>query len=238
MAVALINWICHRNWDQVAANRWTKVVVGLRRVLSGFLAQRVLPECLRSLQTSWQVHEGLAASLARMVAADKDYFSPRQKLRLLRVCRQLCPATAAVDLVVVFNCLLCSEPLLYDLLGDGNAKKEATLADLCSSESPISKAQARVVERLAAWDADGPCWLLLTCVGASPRDVRAAMKAKSELLLLTAGLVDHFELRMSHPPYTLIRLLDPEVSQVEHRRCAHLFLREPETIACRCSAGA
>ena len=52
VAVALINWICHRNWDQVAANRWTKVVVTLRRVLTGFLAQRVLPECLRSLQTS------------------------------------------------------------------------------------------------------------------------------------------------------------------------------------------
>ena len=61
----------------------------------------------------------------------------RQKLRLLRVCRQLCPATAAVDLVIVFNCLLCAEPLLYDLLGDGNTKKKATLADLCSSsESP------------------------------------------------------------------------------------------------------
>ena len=153
VSVALVNWICHRAWDQVAASRWTKAGISLRRVLSGFLAQRVLPECLRAMQTSWAVHEGLAASLARMVAADKDDFSSRQKLRLLRVCRLLCPAAAAVDLVIVFNCLLCAEPLLYDLLGDGNAKKKATLADLCSSESPISKAQARIVERLVAWGA-------------------------------------------------------------------------------------
>ena len=98
VAVALINWICHKAWDQVAANRWTKVVVSLRRVLTGFLSQRVLPGCLRSMQASWQVHEGLAASLARMIAADKDASSSRQKLRLLRVCQRLCPATAAVDL--------------------------------------------------------------------------------------------------------------------------------------------
>ena len=37
VAVPLVNWICHKNWDQVAANRWTKVVVSLRRVLSGFV---------------------------------------------------------------------------------------------------------------------------------------------------------------------------------------------------------
>ena len=74
VSVALVNWICHRAWDQVAASRWTKVGISLRRVLSGFLAQRVLPECLRAMQTSWKVHEGIAASLARMVAADKDDF--------------------------------------------------------------------------------------------------------------------------------------------------------------------
>ena len=163
-----------------------------------------------------------------MIAADKDDFSSRQKLRLLRVCSQLCPATAAVDLAIVFNCLLCVDLMLYDLLGDGNTKKKATLADLCcGSESPISKAQARIVEKLQAWGADGPSWRLLTCVGASPWDVRAAMMAKSELLLLSAALVDHFELRMSRPPYTLIRLLNPEISQVEQRRIVLEFLRAP-----------
>ena len=36
VSVALVNWICHRAWDQVAASRWTKVGISLRKVLSGF----------------------------------------------------------------------------------------------------------------------------------------------------------------------------------------------------------
>ena len=125
--------------------------------------------------------------------------------------------------------MLCADPMLYDLLGDGKEKKRATLADLCSSSaSPIAKAQNRVVDRLEGWGVDGPCWLLLTCVGGSPGDVRAALMAKSELLLLSAAIVDHFELRMSHPPYTLIRLLDPDLPLADQRRCAQSFLRAPE----------
>ena len=36
VSVALVNWICHRAWDQVAASRWTKVGISLRKVLSAF----------------------------------------------------------------------------------------------------------------------------------------------------------------------------------------------------------
>ena len=229
VGVALVNWICHRAWGQVAASRWAKVMVSLRKVLAGFLAQRVLPECLRSVQTSWGVHEGLEAALARVVAADKDDFSSRQKLRLLRVCQRMCPADAARNLAIALICMLCVEPMLYDLLGDGDAKRRATLADVCSNSlSPISKVQDRVVDRLERWGADGPPWLLLTCVGASPRDDGAALMAKAELLQMSAAIVDHFELRMSHPPYTLIRLLDPDLGKADQVRIAQGFLRAPQ----------
>ena len=45
---------------------------------------------------------------------------------------------------------------------------------------------------------------------------------------MAAGLVDHFELRMGAPPYSLIRLLSLDASPAVHRRCLDSFLRCPE----------
>ena len=69
---------------------------------------------------------------------------------------------------------------------------------------------------------------MLTSVGVNFEDPRCALKAKAELLTLSAGLLDHFELRMSAPPYSLIQLLSTGASPGEHRRCVDKFLRTPE----------
>ena len=105
-----------------------------------FLAQRVLPECLRHLQVSWDINEGLEASLARLILADMNDFTSRNKLRLLRICKTLCPPDAAWKLGLVFVSMLSVDPLLYDLLGDSE-RPRATLADLCShADSPLARA--------------------------------------------------------------------------------------------------
>ena len=230
VALPLIQWFCHRSWEQAAENRWTKSVSLLRRVLTGFLAQRILPECLKSMQTSWGVDESIAAALERMINADANDFSSRNKLRLLRVCRSLCPVEAAVDVAIVLQCLLMVDPILYELMGGSPMDEErVSLAVLCDwKRNPISEAQWAIVELVQAWGVPDCLWLTVAAVGGRFDDPRCALKAKAELLAMAAGLVDHFELRMGDPPYSLIRLLSPDASPAVHRRCVDSFLRCPE----------
>ena len=229
VAVPLIQWFCHRSWEQAAETRWTKSVSLLRRVLTGYLAQRILPECLKSMQTSWDIDESIAAALERLVRADANDFKSRNKLRLLRVCRVLCPFEAAADVAVVLQCVLMVDPVLYDILGNKSDETRMSLAELCDwQDNPISKAQWSIVELLQAWGESECCWFAVEAVGVGFDDTRSALKAKAELLAMAAGLVDHFELRMGAPPYSLIRLLSPAASQAELRRCVESFLRCPE----------
>ena len=149
------------------------------------------------------MEESLAASLVRLVKADANDFSSRNKLRLLRVCRALCPQDASSEIAIVLQSVLAVGPILCKLMGgDKEENGRATLADLCSCDgNPISQAQDRIVQRLQAWgDGASPLWSVLTSVGVNFEDPRCALKAKAELLTLSAGLLDHFELRMSAPP--------------------------------------
>ena len=230
VALPLIQWFCHRSWEQSAENRWTKSVSLLRKVLTGILAQRVLPECLKAMQTSWGVDESIAAALVRMIKADANDFSSRNKMRLLRVCRNLCPLEAAADVAIVLQCLLMVDPILYELLGGSPGDKERmTLAMLCDwKRNPISEAQHAIVDMIEMWGEPDCCWLMVEAVGMGFDDTRSALKAKAELLGLAAGLVDHFELRMGAPPYSLIRLLSPDASPAELHRCVDSFLRCPD----------
>ena len=76
VAAPLIKRFCHKSWQQ-SDNRWTKSVNLLRRVLTGCLAQRILPESLRGMQTSCKVHAGTAAPMQRLVPAATDDRSRR-----------------------------------------------------------------------------------------------------------------------------------------------------------------
>ena len=230
VSAPLIQWFCHRAWEQAADSRWTKIVNLLRRVLTGLLAQRILPVCLSGMQTSWDIDESMIAALERIVRADRDDFHSRNKLRLLRVCKALCPLAAAADIAIILQCMLTVDPVLYDLLGGSSPDQvRASLADLCCwDRNPISNAQACIVEKLRAWGEEGPEWEALAGIRASFDNPRCALLANAELLALAAGLVDHFELRMGAPPYSLIRLISPGASPRDKRQCVVSFLRTPE----------
>ena len=128
-----------------------------------------MPESLRLLKATWDLDASAIPTLERLVAADSEDFQSKNKLRLLRICERLCPREAAPELAIALNVLLCADPLMYFLLGDG-AKPRATLVGLCSAtESPISQVQGRIVDRLHAWGEPGPDWALYTCMGGSPK---------------------------------------------------------------------
>ena len=159
--------------------------------------------------------------------ADSEDFASKNKLRLLRICETLCPREVAPELGITMNVLLCVDPLLFFILGDGR-KPRVTLKELCdSSSSQISAVQRRILDRLEAWGMEGPDWALYTRLGGSPHDRRLALLAKRDLLRLGASTLDHFELRMSQPPYTLIALADPAIPDAKRRCIATSFLNEP-----------
>ena len=81
--------------------------------------------------------------------ADANDFSSRNRLRLLRVCRVLCPPDGAADVAIILQCLLTVDPILYEIMGGGSLPARATLADLCNwDENPIARAQDRIVGKL------------------------------------------------------------------------------------------
>ena len=196
-AVPCLNWLCHATWEQACESRWTKVVTTLRRAMAGYLGQQVLPECLKLLQTTWGINEGMEAALARIVASDASEFTSKNKLRLLRACRVLCQPAAAEEMAIVFQSLLCVDALLFEIMGDG-VKVKATLADLCSdSSSPIAKVQDNIVCQLEGWGEHTKQWEMFHCVGGSPQEHRSILQAKASLLQLAAACLGHFELRMN-----------------------------------------
>ena len=91
VAVPIVNWLVHTGWESASSNRWTKTVVALRRVMAGFLAQRVLPESLRAMQASWGLDDALIPQLERLIAADMNDFQSRTRLMPIRVCKGFCP---------------------------------------------------------------------------------------------------------------------------------------------------
>jgi hypothetical protein len=115
-------------------------------------------------------------------------------------------------------------------MGGGNSPTaRASLLDMCAvDQNPIVCAQDRIVERLQAWGEEGPVWSAVRAVGVRFDDHRCALLAKRELLALAAGLVDHFEIRLSALPYSLISLISPAVSAADQRRIAYAFLQLPE----------
>ena len=77
----------------------------------------VLPESLRAVQASWGLNDGLVPHLERLIAADMDDLQSRTRLRLIRVCKGFCPRDTACEFAILLCCLMCVEPLLYDILG-------------------------------------------------------------------------------------------------------------------------
>jgi hypothetical protein len=221
----ILNWIVHNPLSSISASRWTHVVTGLRKTLAGILAQRVLPESLRSMQVHWGTHDGVIAALERAVAADEDDFKSKSKLRLLRVCKALCPERVGPTIALALQCVLAVDHIMYQVLGDGR-RKRATLKDLCGHESSsIASAQDKIVQLLDGWGANAPIWQLFHSTGGSADDDEFTFSAKSQLLQQSAALLDHLELRMCNPPYSLIKLVDAGVPDVEARQAAIGFFK-------------
>ena len=81
------------------------------------------------------------------------------------------------------------------------------LFDAQPKESCITKAQVTLYELLVDFHTAATAWLPVSACGASFGDSLLRRDARAQLLQVSAGIVDAFELRFAKPPYSFVVLL-------------------------------
>jgi len=135
-----------------------------------------------------------------MLAANDQDFSSRQKLRFVRFARVLCRPDSKWKTGLMVTILNLVESLLYAVL-----TKRATLADLCGDgDDSIEKCQRDLFNLLRGWCTEDDIWLLFRSLGGSFADGEQRRWSRRFIIEISAGMHDHFGLRIRHPPYSLL----------------------------------
>jgi len=229
VAVAMLNFLLHRQWMQSAASRWTYVGITMRKIAIGLLSNRILPDVLSDMQALWGAKGSVESLLARLVAADAEDFQSRSKLRLLRCCEAFVPVSAGWRLGIQITVSREVDKLLYSFLGDGTPGSRAGLAFLVDEgESPIAGLLQELLMLLRDWRADAPHWRLLAAMGGDFTNDEVRRLARQMILPTGAAGFDYFEQRMSHAPFTLFKLGDARVPRSRQRAIGTTFFKIPE----------
>ena len=137
VTVALTNLMVHRVWERSAQSRWTYLLNMLKRAAFGFAAGRILPRALSDMQICWKVDQSMTTLLEKLVEADVGNYIARNRLRLLRVTSTMCSQKFGWQLALEITALNMVDPLLYEILGDGE-KLRVGLLDMVNPEtSPV-----------------------------------------------------------------------------------------------------
>lgn len=226
--VPVLNLMVHKPWDRSAQSRWTYVLTLLRKLCLGYLSFGLLPAALRDLKTHWGLSEGMAPMLERMIGADNGEYEHRSKLRLLRVVRAFCSSDSLFALGLEVTTLSTIDPLLYDILGDGE-KERCNLARLVSERhSVVAASQEALWRLLQAWGPGAEAWCLLDGLGCDWDQEACKSEARAAVLRAASALVDYFAQRLSHPPYSLLKLTDDALDVGAKRAVAESFLLVPD----------
>ena len=86
--------------------------------------------------------------------------------------------------------------------------------------------QAHLCELLQDFAPQAASWIVLHVAGGDFQDGSVRRFARAQLFQLSASLLEHFELKWSQPPYSLLPLLEDAVPLGEKRRRARSFLQD------------
>ena len=176
------------------------MAITLRRALVSSLGPRsILSEALDHMRHIWEVDSSLEQNLARVIAIDKEDFASLNKLRLLRMCKVLCKSSAPLDMAVGIVSTTPIDDIMYGLFGFDRVR--VSILDLMRPRtSIITMAQSRVYDLLEAWAPDETNLRFPPgTVGASFEDAGIRMRARAQVLQMSAVILDGFELMMSNP---------------------------------------
>jgi len=214
VVVAVLSFTTGKAWVEASEARWTNIYTTLRRWLVSASCHNILVDALRRVKLELAADDSLEAALVKIIANDQSDFSAQNRLRLLRVCRALSSPETLVHLCVMVVAGGPLEQLQYALFGSSAAAKPALEQLLHPRASLIAKCQDRMLRLAEGWHGgDGCAWALLPLMGICMAGDGVRMVARKQLLQLSSGLLDVFELRLSGHPYRLAWLAFPDVDQ-------------------------
>lgn len=223
---AVTNYMFGKAWDQAAVSRWLHVGKLLTRAMLLCVGSNgILPQALVDLKLSWDLPDTVEAHLQRLIKEDTSNFEAKRKLKLMKTCRVFGRANIGTDMAVMWIMGAVVDSFLYAVLG--HERERATLLNICDPvDSPLLKSMHQLCQLLEVWSPEAEGWFLTTLVATDfdSREVRLA--ARRQGLHLSCGLFELFELRLSRPPYSLLRLCCPGVSADDRDAAATSFLAE------------
>ena len=149
-------------------------------------------------------------------------------MKLLHICKVFCQAGVEARIAITVHIVVVVDRVLYSILGDG-VQKRASLFSLVSEEkSIVATCKQGLLELLEGWGNDGDhvSWELLRSSGGDFGSHEQKSYARRELLQSSCCLLEHFELRLSRPPYTILKLMDDAVSDGQKHEVAEDFLNK------------
>ena len=225
--VPVMNWNANRGWDAQADGRWTFLVAQLKKFCIGNAAKKSLTNALRDVKTHWELSDELEAALARQVAADKNDFSSKSKLRLLRVVNVLCSSAAEWQMPCMLTGLMAIDASQTKILVDRVPLTE--VVDL------IAESQDLLLNYLEHWDSGRWRLLWLLCGDTVFEKDEVKLWSRGYILQLYASQYDHFERRFGDPPYSLLALPKPAVSMAKKDdRITDFFSRPQHCLSMFC----
>ena len=221
---AILNMVCGHAWNTAQSGRWIHVTEVLKRLFF-LLPKNILGRALSDLRAHFRQTDSFDA-LARMIEQDSENVSAKYQLRLLRVIHAFARDEVKMELAITIIVSRPVDDLLYKFLGHDKLRINLTQL-LDPADSPLCSSQQALVTFASAFNSEAmSAWSLLGMVGCNMVSPVVRLAARRELLQLSGGLLEVFELRFSHPPYSLV-LLDLQHVTVEHKNeILNFFFKE------------
>ena len=221
-------------WEIAEEARWLHCTKLLKRWLLLTVGYYVLPGSLAHMQVHWRVNESMVTTLTRMLEADKNNYTARRKLRLLRIVQNLSTPEAEHEIACHLIGVKSADDILYAALGDKSKNApRATIADFAHPDtSPIAVGLRHLTKLLDEFGEDADGWQLLRFTHSREFGAPKLRKAaRRELVQLHCGIVDQFEIRFGKPPYTTCVCLTQGVDRATVNATLRRF-RDDDPVEC------
>jgi hypothetical protein len=211
-----------KSWGSSEVDRWTNVRNLLRKWIIGCVGPALLPASLSDLNAHWGSTGSLADSLARLMAADSTDFRVQRKIKLVKICRELCGEGTATEVAIHVLALGIMDGVIYAVLGHGG--KRCTMFDLANApSSPVCKALDQLTMHLSDFGPHADHWLLLVLIGADFKAHKTKLYARRQFLQHLSGLFDVGDRILARPPYSCVHICNSSDRAIKQATAAAFF---------------
>lgn len=165
---AVENILCGRAMDTACALRWVHVSNLRKQYLLATICGNILPTALKDMHT-YGVYRCAPTGIRKMIKAVGLDFHATSKLRLLKICKELCTHDGGCEMAVIDIGESLRDKFLYDALGHNKAR--CTMLDFFTpATSSVCSGQSKFADRICMWGPSCPHWAVLESLGANFED--------------------------------------------------------------------